>query len=254
MKYINEEKYYSIYEISKASNISRKEILELEKEKIILPSFKDKTTSYRYYDPLIIFKLNEVKLLLNASFSYEDIRRYYSSTLNKEEKLSFLKEKEKAISTSISLLSNVNTIKKIKLDPIIYYYEERNLLSYNRMIISLIKEIYIHALNKDYLIDISSLPFILFNKDKLSNNNLSPFKVKICIPLLKDYKEKNISILSFKEGIEFSSSTSSFEKNLLIFNLSLLKNNIIINDEVYMNIFLSNLNLHNFIAFNKENS
>lgn len=252
MKFINEEKYYSIYEISKISGVSRKEILEYEKEGLILPSFKDKETLYRYYDPLIIFKLNEVKMLKNASLTDEDIRRYYELTLNNEEKTNLLEKKIEDINNSLLLLKNIKSINKIITKDVFYYYEERNLKTIDNLVLALFKEIYIHVLNKDYLIDSSSLPFLLIKKEKLENSLSSPFKVKFCIPLTKDYKEKNIERLPSKSGVQYKSSNTNFENSLLEFNLSILKNSIDIENEFIMYIYFSSLKINNFIAFTKK--
>ncbi len=228
MKFINEKKVYSMFEVTKASSYSRSFLLELEENKIIEPFYKDKNTSYRYYDESIFVKLNEISLLLNAGLTKKDIKDFYinnkeddsPSLIKKESRnslISSLKEKRDDIDTSLLFLSSlVNKTYKKKTKKIIYYYEERNINNIE-MISSLLKEIYIHALAKNYYFT-NENPFIIFQKDVISidsifSNKDQFIKIKICIPIKKNYKEKNIDVI--KEGVSliYEINKTSFEKS-----------------------------------------
>ena len=97
MKFVNEKKVYSMFEVTKASSFSRNFLLELEENNLIEPYFKDKNTSYRYYDETIFIKLNEIKTLLNAGLSKNEIKEYYINNDLDDESLLKKENKEKII-------------------------------------------------------------------------------------------------------------------------------------------------------------
>ncbi len=218
MKIINNKKLYSLYEITKSLNLLRKEILEYENIGLIEPTYKDQDTLYRYYDPLVILKINEIKAFKNSGFSLNEIKNYYDGYLNRQAKLDELNQKMEDIK-SVTLLidEKIHQIYIENIKPLIFYYEERNITDFS-LLPSLIKEIYVHALAKDYIFA-SFPPFIIFNKEKIFNSDLKPFKVKICLPLKNKYNEKNIietksfsSLIYESTNIDFISSLNEIKK------------------------------------------
>lgn len=247
MKFVGEEKLYSLYEVSTASSFSRKYILELEKLGLIIPTYKDEDTNYRYYDPLIILKLKEIKLFLDAKMSLEEIRLHYLNQLNKEEEYFDLEKRIDAINTCKLLFKeNQKRIYKSRIKETIYYYEERNITSID-MLPNLLKNVYIHALSKDYIFADTN-PFILFNKKVLDNPN-SPFRIKICLPLLKAYKEENIEILKENNVLCFDSSNITFEESLSSFSNLINDNNYKIKDIVLRYFYYSDPKINRIITF-----
>lgn len=262
MKFVNEKKVYSMFEVTKASSFSRNFLLELEENNLIEPYFKDKNTSYRYYDETIFIKLNEIKTLFNAGLSKNEIKEYYinndlddESLLKKENKekiIQSLKNKKDDIDTSLLFLSSlVNKTYKKKMNEIVYYYEERNINNVN-LISPLLKEIYIHALAKNYCFS-SFPPFVLFPKTLLNDENNDIFlngtnyiKVKICIPLIRKYDEKNIESLPKNISLIYEINKTSFLNAFKNFQ-NIVKNNHS-NDFLYL-FFLNNekLKIHKFI-------
>lgn len=228
MKFINENKYYSLNEITSSLSIDRKDILELEKLNIIIPSYKDENSNYRYYDPLIILKLIEINKLLKAGISIEEIKIYFENKSNIDELKCGLNERLNSINdVNIFFNNSILLLSKRSQRQYIYYYEYRNIDSFD-MINSLIKNVYIHAIEKKYIFDKNAFPFILFLKSNYEVNK--PLKVKICLPLIKYYDENNIEILkksnviTLESSLNFTTSYSLFiksinEKNLNIKNL-----------------------------------
>ena len=228
MKFINEKKFYSLNEITSSLSIDRKDILELEKLNIIIPSYKDENSNYRYYDPLIILKLIEINKLLKAGISIEEIKIYFENKSNIDELKCGLNERLNSINdVNIFFNNSILLLSKRSQRQYIYYYEYRNIDTFD-MINSLIKNVYIHAIEKKYIFDKNSFPFILFLKSNYEVNK--PLKVKICLPLIKYYDENNIEILKKSNVITLDSSlnfTTSYnlfiksinEKNLNIKNL-----------------------------------
>jgi len=227
MIYYKGLKLYSIREITSSSFITRKEILEYEKIGIIKPYYQDKKTSFRYYEPSIILKLNLIKKLEDSGFDSFMIKNYFLNTLdNKAEIISLLNKKKNSIEESLLLFSRFKTFtKKIKAE-IIYYFEERTLFSLEN-ISSLFNEIYIHALEKKYIFtDLD--PFIIFpidllNYRKIDKDNI--VKTKFCIPIKTRYDEKNISIFKRSEYLEYKDSINSFFSSINNINLSIKINN-----------------------------
>lgn len=253
MKYLNNQKLYSLNEITRSFPISRKELLELE-EKGLIEVYKDKDTSYRYYESTIFIKLNTIRLLKNSGLSLLEIKMYFEDRLeNKDELITLLNKRKEDLETSLLLLSSVNKLTKKEINEIIYYYEERNVKDLSS-IYSLINEVYIHALNKDYIFDTLS-PFILINKEKLNyiEDNEKYFKIKICLPLKNKYDEKNISII--KKNVYLTYEVNNISFNSALKNIKDLenKNSIKIKNEIlYYLDFKNDKNLtlnHKFIIF-----
>ncbi len=262
MKFVNEKKVYSMFEVTKASSFSRNFLLELEENNLIEPYFKDKNTSYRYYDETVFVKLNEIRTLLNAGLTKKEIKDFYidkdfedESLLKKENKekiINNLKTKRDDIDTSLLFLSSlVNKIYKKKMDEIIYYYEERNINDI-KLIYPLLREIYIHALAKNYCFS-SFPPFVLFSKNILNNENEDIFlngtnyvRVKICIPLIRKYNEKNIETISKNISLIYEINKTSFLSAFNNFKNIVINNSL--NDFLYL-FFLDNekLKINKFI-------
>lgn len=262
MKFVNEKKVYSMFEVTKASLFLRSFLLELEESGLIEPYYKDKNTSYRYYDETIFIKLNEIRTLQNAGLSKKEIKEFYinndfddESLLKKENKekvISLLKNKKDDIDTSLLFLSSlINKTYKKKMDEIIYYYEERNINDI-KLVEPLLKEIYIHALNKNYCFS-TFPPFVLFPKSVLNNesddifmNNSSYIKVKICIPVIRKYKENNIETINQNISLIYEINKTSFLNAFK--NFKSITNNIATNSFLYL--FFSNnekLKINKFI-------
>lgn len=253
MKYLNNQKLYSLNEITRSFPISRKELLELE-EKGLIEVHKDKDTSYRYYESTIFIKLNTIRLLKNSGLSLFEIKMYFEDSLeNKDEIINILKKRKEDLETSLLLLSNINKLSIKEMNETIYYYEERNVNDLTS-IYSLIKEVYNHAIAKDYIFDTSS-PFILINKEKLYflDNNEKLFKIKICLPLKFNYNEKNISIIKNNSYLTYEVNNLSFIEGLKTIKSLENKQSIKIkNDILYFLNFKNNKSLtlnHKFIIF-----
>ncbi len=245
MKFIKEQKLYSLNEITTSLSLTRKELLELESLNILTPTFKDTSSNYRYYDPLIILKLIEIKELLNAGISLQELKYYYDNKLSKEDIKLLLNSKENSI-YNVKLLFNENILSfyKRKSNQIIYYYETRNIKDLS-LIPELIKNIYIHALEKEYIFDSSYFPFVLINRNSLNDKE---YKIRICLPLIKEYKEENISIIKESNTIVLDSSKDLIS-SLSLFNNLIDSNNLKIKNTIMFIYYQNNLNSNRIIGF-----
>ncbi len=245
MKFLKEEKLYSLNEITTALSITRKELLELESLNIITPTFKDENSNYRYYDPLIILKLIEIKELLNSGISLLELKYYLDNKLSKKDIKFILNSKEKSINNVKMLFEeNILSFYKRKSSQIIYYYELRNISSLDK-IDELIKNVYIHALEKQYIFDSSNFPFILINHNSYNENE---FKIKICIPLIKEYQEENISIIK-ESNVVVLDSSKNIKSSLDLFNNLINSNNLKIKNTIMFIYYYKNKETNRIIGF-----
>lgn len=248
MKYINNNYLISSFELTKSFNISRKELIEYEEKGLIEVSYKDPITSYRYYEPTIFIKLNKINELKNSGLSIKEIKDYFLNELiNKEELINNLKKRRDDIDSTLFSINNINRLYKKEINEIIYYYEEKVIKDINELP-SLLNNIYLNALKKDYILSNNS-PFIIFNKDKL-NKIEDSFKIKICIPLIKSYEEKNINVLSSSFSLIYEVNNISFNESLNKLNEIKKNNNVKIKNEIIYLLDLKDnelLNNHKFI-------
>lgn len=246
MKFINEQKYYSLNEITSSLSIDRKDILELEKQNIINPSYKDDNSNYRYYDPLIILKLIEINKLLNAGFSIEEIKIFLENKSNKNELKNDLNERLYSINdVNLFFKDSILSLSKRFQRQCIYYYEYRNIDNF-KMIKDLIKNVYIHALEKKYIFDKNSFPFILFLKNNYEENK--PLKVKICLPIIREYNENNIEIIKESNVITLDSSLN-FSSSYNLFLKSINDKNINIKNLIQIIYYFDKVNLFRINGF-----
>lgn len=276
MKFYKEEKVYSLNEVTSAFNIKRSKLLEYEKLGLLLPYYVDKETSYRYYQSDVFIKLHEIEIFLNAGIDIVTIKSYLDKTISKnslDEVINSLSKRKKDIDTSILILSRLSSnpsINKFYKDDIkedkIYYYEERNIIKTDNFD-SLFKEIYIHALSKDYILT-SSFPFVIFSLSNLIDNSTLIInklnskeliidkehyisKAKFALEISRKYDEKNISTLKKSSYLVYEVNNISFLKALTLFRLKLINlikdnKNLKLKDEVIY-IFSSYSNVHKFM-------
>ena len=254
MKIFIDKKYFSLNEVTSTLSIKRKDLLMLEELGLLYPSYKDEDTLYRYYEPSSLTKIKEIMTLKNAGLSYEEIKQYYSDTINKEDINNKLTKKENdlKIASLYFKKDNVrNMYKKLISDNIYFYYEERNIFDINSLP-SLINEIFVHVVQKSYILDTNNEVFIAISKDeleKITSSTPYPFKVKIGIPLIKDYKEKNTAIIKKTNSLIYEASNSNFFKEIDNLNKVLTESNInsVKTKKDIMFIYLRNSSIIKFI-------
>ena len=245
MKFVNEKKLYSLNEITTSLSITRKELLDLESLDIIKPTFKDNYSGYRYYDPLIILDIIEIKELLNAGISIQELKYFKENKLSKKDLNYILKRKESSLN-NVKLLfeEEILSFYKKNQGEIIYYYESRNITDFS-LIPSLINNLIEHALNKNYIFDNSSFPFVLISKDSL---NKDVKRIRICLPLIKKYNEENIEIIKESNTCVLDSSLS-LNKSFSIFLDLLNKNDFKSKNTLMFMYYKNNLNINRIIGF-----
>lgn len=99
---------YKIGEFSKLSKITIKALRYYEKEKLLIPSFTDSETGYRYYSTMQLLDLSRIISLKQAGFSINDIKKVINGNDIKEILTRKQKEIEHNIEIYRSQLSKVN--------------------------------------------------------------------------------------------------------------------------------------------------
>lgn len=132
-----------IGEFSKLSMITVKALRFYEKEGLLLPSYKDELSGYRYYTTSQLKEASLIKMLRQLDFSIEEIKKYLNS--NDLSDALNLKENDirERIAAYISMLSVIEYLKGgenmkyqavIKYIPeMIVYSEERTLKTYDEL-------------------------------------------------------------------------------------------------------------------------
>ncbi len=245
MKFVNEKRLYSLNEITTSLSITRKELLDLESLDIIKPTYKDNYSLYRYYDPLIILDIIEIKELLNAGISIQELKYFKDNKLSKKDLNYILKRKESSLN-NVKLLfeEEILSFYKKNQGEIIYYYESRNITDFS-IIPSLMNNLIEHALSKNYIFDNSSFPFVLISKDSLMKETK---RIRICLPLIKKYNEENIEIIKESNTCVLDSSLS-LTKSFSIFLDLLNKNNFKSKNTLMFIYYKNNLNINRIIGF-----
>ena len=276
MKFYKEEKVYSLNEVTSTFNIKRSKLLEYEKLGLLLPYYVDKDTSYRYYQSDVFIKLHEIEIFLNAGVDISTIKSYFDKTITKpslDEVITLLNKRKKDIDDTTLILSRLSSLPSINKfykssinEDKIYYYEERNIIKTDNFG-SLFKEIYVHALNKDYMLT-SSFPFIIFSlsnlivDSSLIINKLNPkeliidkehyiSKARFALEISRKYDEKNILALKKSSYLIYEVNNISFLKALSIFRLKLIdlikdNKNLKLKDDIIY-IYSSYTNVHKFM-------
>jgi len=113
---------YRIGEFSKITNLSIKALRYYDKEEILIPSKRDKESSYRYYDEVNFKTAQQVKLLRDLEFTITEIKDVISICEDDFDLSWILEEKKKQIKKNIhnqkTLLNKIDTFITPKLKEI----------------------------------------------------------------------------------------------------------------------------------------
>lgn len=82
---------YKIKEVADLFGITTQRIRYYEKEGLMMPDYRDKTTGYRYYSEDSIGRLSEIIQLRCLGMSIRQLKSYFGNEFNKEEKINELK-------------------------------------------------------------------------------------------------------------------------------------------------------------------
>ncbi len=112
---------FSIGEIAKAVNITRKTILGYEKKGLIIPDKKEGSTGNRYYTIDTFTKVRTIRILQNLGLTLDEIREYYNGTTDLEPMINRLEKMRNELNLTIEKLKErtrgkCNTIKKISIE------------------------------------------------------------------------------------------------------------------------------------------
>lgn len=108
-----EEKFYSIGEIAKLSNLSIQTLRYYDQIDLFKPSYIDPGTNYRYYNESQLFHLDLIKSLKYLGTPLTTIKQVQNFTLDKM--IEFLAEQEQVIESQIDRLQEVKyTLLKTK--------------------------------------------------------------------------------------------------------------------------------------------
>lgn len=99
------EKYYSIGEVAKLTNVSIQTLRYYDQIDLFKPTHVDKRTNYRYYKDSQLYYLDLIKSLKFLGTSLEEIREAQSFT--PAQLLTFLKKQEAVIEERVSRLTEI---------------------------------------------------------------------------------------------------------------------------------------------------
>ncbi|MCB9498619.1 MAG: MerR family transcriptional regulator [Bacillales bacterium] len=105
---------FRIGEVASFLGISRKMILNYEKHGIIVPSFVDSSSGYRYFDSYTIARIQIILDLRKTDMSLKDIEKYLNGRITTENQIAILNEQIKEIKKAISRLEIRNKSENIK--------------------------------------------------------------------------------------------------------------------------------------------
>jgi len=178
-----------MYRIGEFSTLSKTTIMTLryyEKEKLLIPSFVDEETSYRFYETMQLLELSKIVSLRQIGLSIDNIRNILNGADLKE--VLSLRKKELEIEMSISedQLSRIN------------YLLEGRQMKYE----VIVKELpeYVVYYKKGVIKDYSAITdFILGSAEecKKTNPNIKCIEPDYCYVsyLDEEYKERDITIM-----------------------------------------------------------
>ncbi|MDD4795408.1 MAG: MerR family transcriptional regulator [Bacilli bacterium] len=177
---------YRIGEFSTLSKTTIKTLRYYEKEKLLIPSFVDEETSYRFYETMQLLELSKIVSLIQIGLSIDNIRNILNGADLKE--VLSLRKKELEIEMSISedQLSRIN------------YLLEGRQMKYE----VIVKELpeYVVYYKKGVIKDYSAITdFILGSAEecKKTNPNIKCIEPDYCYVsyLDEEYKERDITIM-----------------------------------------------------------
>ncbi|MDD3453233.1 MAG: MerR family transcriptional regulator [Bacilli bacterium] len=177
---------YRIGEFSTLSKTTIKTLRYYEKERLLIPSFVDEVTGYRFYETKQLLVLSKIISLRQIGMSIDDIRKI----LNGYNINVLLKQRKKELETELS-------ISKDQLSRINYLLEGKN-MKYEP-IIKQLPECFIYY-KKGIIKDFSEITnFILSSSDECrkTNPNIKCIEPDYCYISYLDgeYKDKDIEIM-----------------------------------------------------------
>ena len=101
---MNNKNLFTIGEISKAVNITRKTILGYEKKELIIPDKKEGSTGNRYYTIDTFTKVRTIRILQNLGLTLDEIREYYNGTTDLEPIINRLEKMRNELNLTIEKL------------------------------------------------------------------------------------------------------------------------------------------------------
>ncbi|MBO6309767.1 MAG: MerR family transcriptional regulator [Lachnospiraceae bacterium] len=90
---MEDEKLYTIREVSRICGISRATLLRMEEAGFDVPRKINPESGYRYYDAMNILKIQRYLSLTRLGLTQKDILAYYNGTMDKQSFLTEIKEK-----------------------------------------------------------------------------------------------------------------------------------------------------------------
>ena len=119
---MNDKNLFSIGEIAKAVNVTRKTILGYEAKGLLFPDKKDGNTGNRYYTIDTFTKVRTIRILQNLGLTLDEIRDYYSGTTDLKPMINRLEKMRDELNLTIEKLKertceNSGIIEKITTEP-----------------------------------------------------------------------------------------------------------------------------------------
>ena len=125
---------FSIGEVAKAANITRKTILNYESKGLITPDKKDGTTGNRYYTIDTFTQVRTIRIFQDLGLSLDEIRNYFDGTSDLQSMIKRLEAMRNELNLTIEKLKErANTqgklVQKITIEPQVIYCRTYNATS-----------------------------------------------------------------------------------------------------------------------------
>ena len=119
---MNSKNLFTIGEVAKAVDITRKTILNYEAKGLVVPDKKDGSTGNRYYTIDTFTKVRTIRTLQSLGLSLDEIREYYNGTTDLSPMIERLEKMRDELNLTIERLkertrSQNISIKEITIEP-----------------------------------------------------------------------------------------------------------------------------------------
>ena len=125
------KKFFSIGEIAKSVNITRKIILNYETKGLIIPDKKEGLTGNRYYSIDTLTKIRSIRIFQDLGLSLDEIKDYFNDTTDLQPLIKRLEARRDELNLNIEKLyertnKNQNKITEITVNAQTVYYRKYN--------------------------------------------------------------------------------------------------------------------------------
>jgi len=128
---MNSKNLFTIGEVAKAVDITRKTILNYEAKGLVVPDKKDGSTGNRYYTIDTLIKVRTIRILQNLGLTLDEIREYYSGESDLKPMIQRLEKMRDELNITIEKLKErargeESAVKKITIEPQTVYCRTHN--------------------------------------------------------------------------------------------------------------------------------